>query len=229
MDADTGLCADFKVITEITDNSLIGGFMKMRSFIALFLSFCCVSLTVFPLPLIKAQESETERFSAMGYLPSGVGKGMVGAGRTFSVDIYIEKYSPDEDAKTLEEALLSGGSNAVLKSLEKMKSIGKITLTGRVGFYDLKFIRSRQVEGGRRVIAVTDRPISGLEAFYGSRSEDYNFGIMELDLKPHKKGNKEKGEGTLIYAAKVKLIKGNTVEIENYGISPVQLRGVKEL
>jgi hypothetical protein len=202
--------------------------MRSRNIVVLLLVLACISFAALNLAA-QDQPAGPDKFSAMAYLPSGAGMRMVGAGRTFNVDIYVESYSSDADAKILEDALIEGGSNAVLKSLEKMKSIGKITLTGRVGFYDLKFIRSRETEGGRRIIAVTDRPISGLEAFYASRSEDYNFGIMELDVKPDSKGKKEKGEGTLIYAAKVKLIKGSTLEIENYGISPVQLKGVREL
>jgi hypothetical protein len=50
-----------------------------------------------------------------------------------------------------------------------------------------------------------------------------------LELKPDKKGEREEGTGTLIYAAKVKLIKDKTLEIENFGIDPIQLLGVREL
>jgi hypothetical protein len=49
-----------------------------------------------------------------------------------------------------------------------------------------------------------------------------------MDLKKDKKG-KEVGEGSLIYAGKVKVIDGKTVEIETYGISPVQLRNLRKL
>ena len=59
----------------------------------------------------------------------------------------------------------------------------------------------------------------------GSRSTDYTFGIVILDLKKNKKG-KEEGVGQLIYAAKVK-VDGRTVEVENYGIEPARLQGVR--
>jgi len=202
--------------------------MKAKIICVMFLTFLSIAIAA-PRATAQEQSGGSEKFSAMANLPSGAGMRMVGAGRTFNVDIYIEKYSSDEDAKILEQAMLEGGSNDVLKALQKMKAVGKITLTGRVGFYDLKFIRSRQTETGRRIYAVTDRPISGLEAYYASRSEGYEFGIMQLDVKSDKKKKKEKGEGTLIYAAKLKLINGNTLEIENYGISPVKLLGVRKL
>ena len=200
--------------------------MKSINLIALFLALLCVSFAV---PRGAAQEqSGNEKFSALGYLQSGAGMRMVGAGSTFNVDIYIERYSTDEESKVLQKALLEGGSEAVQKALQKMDSIGKITLTGRVGFFDLKFIRSHQTGEGRRIYALTDRPIGFLEAYYSNRSVDYDFGLMQLDVKPDKKKKKEKGEGALIYAAKLKLINGNSLEIETYGNSPVQLRSVRK-
>ena len=125
-------------------------------------------------------------------------------------------------------ALLDGGPETLLKALEKMDAKGRITLSGRVGSYDLKFIRSRPTETGRRVSAVTDRPLGFLEAYFAGRSEDYKFGIIVIDLKTNKKG-KEEGQGEMIYAAKVTVIDGNKVEIENNGVSPVRLMSVRKL
>ncbi len=163
----------------------------------------------------------------MAYLPSGAGRRMVGAGRTASVNLYVESYLTDDEAQLLARTLLDGGSDAVLKALEQMKPKGRIVLTGRVGSYDLKFIRSRPTATGRRVSAVADRPINFLEAFYATRSEDYKFGIVIIDLKLNKK-NKEEGEGQMIYAAQVKVIDGNKLEIENYGVAPVRLMSVRK-
>jgi len=195
--------------------------MKMKRIAGLLMML--TSVFIFSVP------AQSEKYSALGYLPSGAGVRMVGAGNTMNLDLYIERYSTNEEAKLLAGALIDGGNDALLKSLEKMKSIGKITLTGRVGFYDLKLIRSRTLNGGvRRIVAVTDRPLGFLEMYAGTRSQDYPFGIIQMDLKPNKKG-REEGEGTMIYAAKIKLIKGKTIEIENYGVSPMQLRNVRKL
>jgi hypothetical protein len=82
------------------------------------------------------------------------------------------------------------------------------------------------------VIGVSDRPIGFLEAYNSGRSMDYTFGISRCSSKKEEdKGEKqrEEGEGTLIYAAKVKVIDKTKVEIENYGISPVELKGVRRL
>ena len=206
-----------------------------KNMIVLGIALCTLAIVALPLSAqdTKPTKPKPEHFSALAYLPSGVGPRMVGAGATMNVDIVIQRYSTDAEAQELTKILLSSGSDAVLKALQKKKSIGKVSLVGQVGFFDLKLIRSRPVEGGRVIIAVSDRPIGFLEAYYSGRSMDYTFGILQLQLKTKEedKGEKqrEEGEGTLIYAAKVKVIDKTKIEIENYGISPVELRGVRRL
>ena len=190
---------------------------------SLFL-LCVVSLLVPPFPAQAADKGEL--FSALGFLPAGAGVRMVGAGATMNLNIYIDSYTSDADTQEYAKLLIEGGSDALLKALEKAKSIGKVQLVRKVGFFDLKLIRSRPTEGGRRIIGVCDRPIQFLEVYAGSRSQDYTFGIVILDLKTNKKG-KEEGVGQLIYAAKVK-VDGRTVEVENYGVEPARLQGVRK-
>ena len=184
-----------------------------------------------PVPAQNAppeKQPKSEKFGALAFLQSGAGRAMVGAGARANVDIYVKSYTTDAEAKSLAGALLEGGPDALLKRLEKAKSIGKITLTGRVGFYDLKIIRSHRTPEGRRIYAVGDRPMGFLEVYAGQPSQDYPFGILQIDLKPNKKG-REEGEGTLIYAAKIKVLDGNSIDVETYGVGPVKLLAVRKL
>ena len=73
-----------------------------------------------------------------------------------------------------------------------------------------------------------DRPVGFLEAYYSGRSRDYEFGILQLDLKRNSKG-REEGSGALLYAAKIKVIGGNSIELESYGIDAIRLMGVRKL
>lgn len=204
--------------------------MKTKCLFAFYL------LAVLALVLLKpapAQEQKTEKpkpekFGALAYMPHGAGPAMVGAGARVNVDLYVKSYTTDEEAKMLASTLLEGGDDALLKKLEDMKSIGKITMTGRVGFYDLKLIRSHKTEEGRRIYAIGDRPVGFLEAYVNNRSRDYPFGILQLDLKKNSKG-KEEGSGALLYSAKIKVLNNNTIDIESYGIGPIQLMGVRKL
>jgi hypothetical protein len=191
------------------------------------LSLCFVFAALPPLPYNSQNEPGKQTFSALAVLPSGAGPRLGRAGSTVNVTIYIEGYSSEDDVRQAAAALVEGGQDALVKVLEKMKPKGKISVVGTVGFYDLKLIRSIPSGEGRQVIATCDRPISFLEAYNMTRSADYKVGVLQLALKKNSKG-KEEGEGTLIYAAKVK-IDGENVIIENYGISPTQLRGVREL
>ena len=187
-----------------------------------------VGLLIPALPAPAAAKKSGETFSALAVLPSGAGPRMVGAGRTVNVDIHMYSYTDDVETKRLASLLLESGSNALLKALEKTKTIGKVSLSGRVGQFNLKLIRSRPTESGRRIIGVCDRPIQFLEAYSGGRSLDYTFGIIILDLKTKDNG-KEEGVGQLIYAAKVNVKEGNNVEVENYGVQPARLQGVRKL
>ena len=201
--------------------------MKARFFIA----FCALAIVALVLSIpapAQEQKPKSEKFGALAFMPHGAGPAMVGAGARVNVDLYVRNYTSDEEARSLAGALLEGGSEALLKRLEDAKSIGKITITGRVGFYDLKLIRSHQTQEGRRIYAVGDRPVGFLEAYVNNRSRDYPFGILQLELKRNEKG-REEGTGALIYAAKIKVLDGKTIDVESYGIDAIKLLGVRKL
>lgn len=205
--------------------------MKARFFIVFYLLAVIALVLLKPAPAQeqpKTEKPKSEKFGALAYMPHGAGPAMVGAGARVNVDLYVKSYTSDEDAKALAATLMEGGADALLKKLEDAKSIGKITMTGRVGFYDLKLIRSHRTEQGRRIYAIGDRPVGFLEAYANNRSRDYPFGILQLDLKRNSKG-KEEGSGALLYSAKIKVLNNNTIDVESYGIGPIQLMGVRKL
>ncbi|HXI89067.1 MAG TPA: hypothetical protein VNO24_03540, partial [Blastocatellia bacterium] len=174
----------------------------------------CVAL-IMPMSATSGAKGRNEVFSALAQLPV--------EGRTTNVKIYINGYSTTQDAERLHAALVDGGSKALLKVLSKMKSMGRIEREGTVGNYDFKLILSKPTATGRHIYAVADRPIGFLEEYFSTRSKDFPFGILELDLKED--NEKEKGEGTLIYAAKVRVVSGDKVEIENLSFAPIRLLG----
>jgi hypothetical protein len=195
--------------------------------IKLVTALCLLSCLVLSVPAGATSQatgdtngSGKETFSALAdFLPSG---------GTRNVTIYIDGYSSQQEAQQLQETLDSGGPEALLKSLEKLKPIGRIEREGTVSFYDFKLIISRPTETGRQIIAITDRPMGFREEARDTRSTQYPFGILQLDLKDDKKG-KENGEGTLIYAAQIKDLNLEKLNIENYSVDPIRLLGVREL
>lgn len=195
-----------------------------RRILSLVLVVLCVSVFAMTQDAAKPKPTpkpKREQISAVAVLPRA-------SARTASwVDIRFNGYSSDAETQELANVLLNSGGDALRKELEKRKAIGSISLSRRVGFFDFKLIRSRPIEGGRRIIAVSDRPIGFLEAYYAGRSLDHNVGILVLELRKDKNG-KEIGEGTLIYAADISIKDGHTVEIENLGIDPIRLTNAKQ-
>jgi hypothetical protein len=97
------------------------------------------------------------------------------AGRTFSFNLYIEELSTAEDQKALLEAFGAKGNEGLVNALSKMKSKGRIAITGTLG-YDVNYIRSfKQPDGSTMIRLVTDRPIRFGEAWHDSRSSDFNL------------------------------------------------------
>lgn len=199
-----------------------------KLFLVGVLMLFCAALLVMPANS-NAMDAKTkgETFSATAYLPTGAGPRTMGAGATANLTIYVERYSTEDEIKRGAATLLEKGPDELLKILQNAPAIGRVTMQRRVGAFDLKLVRSRPTETGRRIVGVCDRPIGFLESYFSDRSMDNKFGIVIIDLKTNKKG-KEEGQGELIYAAKVTVLEGNKVEVENYGIDPVKLMGIRK-
>ncbi len=91
-----------------------------------------------------------------------------------------------------------------------MKSKGRISITGTLG-YDVNYIREFPMpDGGKKYRAVTDRPITFGEAWGDTRSMDYSLSAVEVILSADRKKN----SGTLLPACKLKLDKNNHLELE---------------
>ena len=190
--------------------------------IALLFGMCCLAVTVFSQTAEKPKSlpaPKPERFSAVASLPRA---------RTVTawVDVRVSRYSSNSRTQQMANVLVEGGQDELVKTLEKAKTIGHVSLSSRVGAFDLKLIRTRKTPTGRQIIGVSDRPIGFLEAYAGTRSSDYQVGILVIDLKRNKKG-KEVGEGMLIYASKVKIEKGK-LDIEYVGMEPIRLANVRK-
>jgi hypothetical protein len=131
-------------------------------------------------------------------------------GRSFGVDIIIQEYSTAADQKALLEAFSAKQNEGLVNALSKMKSKGRISVTGTLG-YDVAYIRNfPQPDGTTKLRMVTNRPIRFGEAWYDSRSMDYSLSGVEVVLSHDKKKN----SGTLLPACEFKVDKRGQLEIE---------------
>ena len=140
------------------------------------------------------------------------------------IDIVIERLTTDEERQGLIAAFVEGGQNSLLKALQKVKPrVGYIRTPNSLG-YDLQYAyRFANSDGTSRIIIGTDRPINFWEASRQPRTIDYPFTIIEMRLDAEGKGEGRMAAGTKISRSK----DGKTVELENYGISPVALNEIK--
>jgi hypothetical protein len=143
-------------------------------------------------------------------------------GRIVNIDIRINSLSTAADQGILLEAFQANGSEGVANALDKMRSKGRIAITGTVG-YDLNYIRRfKMPDGSVKIRFVTDRPITFGEHWYATRTVDYQLSMGEIIIRP----GKGKSTGTLMPATRLRLNKKGELELETYQ-NPWELVNIK--
>jgi hypothetical protein len=129
-------------------------------------------------------------------------------GRNFGVKIIIYEFSSPEDRDILVQAFAKGQNDGMVNALEKMKSVGRITIPGTVGF-DLSYIREIITPTGRTIRFVTNRKIAFGEAYWDTQTKSFNLTAGEINLND---SDKSKSNGVLFPAAQ--LIINNEGELQ---------------
>ena len=120
-------------------------------------------------------------------------------GRNFGVKIIIYEFSSPEDRDILVQAFQKGQNDGLVNALEKMKSVGRITIPGTLG-YDLTFIREILTPTGRTIRFVTSRKIAFGESYWDTQTRSFNLTAGEIKINDK---DKDKSEGTLFPAAQL--------------------------
>ena len=142
-------------------------------------------------------------------------------GSMVSIKVTIYDYSTDEDRKILVEAFKQGQNQGLVNALTKMKSVGRIAITGTVG-YDLSYIRLIPTPTGRKIRFVTNRLIRIGEAYYSTESKEYNLTAGEFDIND---SDKDKNTGILFPAAQLVINKEGQLEFQ-LRRNPWKLNGI---
>jgi len=129
-------------------------------------------------------------------------------GRNFGIKIIIYEFSSPEDRDILVEAFKQGQNDGLVNALEKMKSVGRITMPGTIG-YELSYIREILTPTGRTIRFVTNRKIAFGEAYWTTQSKSFNLTAGEITLNDT---DKNKSAGLLFPAAQ--LIVNNEGELQ---------------
>lgn len=137
---------------------------------------------------------------------------------TFTLN--IDSLSPDSEVQRFVETLQRDGQDGLLRVLGKEKR-GTLQVGSSIG-RDINAVWVTEEEEGRKITILSERWLGFGELRRGARSVDYPFAYIELFVD-----DQGKGEGTMIPAGRVRYKKGKTIEIENFGIYPARLMGVR--
>jgi hypothetical protein len=169
---------------------------------------------------VAQQDKSTgrEEFSAILSNISNVG----GAGIT-PLTIRISRWTSDSDNERLLEVLRDKGQTAFLDALLDGKAVGSISTPTSLK-YDFFYARqSVTPEGDRRIMLISDRPMTVSERVSSAQSRDYPFTVIDLQVP-----REGKGEGTLAQMVQLRLL-GNIFGIENLATGPMRLSDVKKV
>lgn len=129
-------------------------------------------------------------------------------GRNFGIKIMIYEFSSPEDRDVLVQSFQKGQNDGLVNALEKMKSVGRITIPGTIG-YDLSYIREIITPTGRTIRFVTNRKIAFGESYWNTQTKSFNLTAGEIILNDT---DKSKSSGVLFPAAQ--LIVNNEGELQ---------------
>jgi hypothetical protein len=137
-----------------------------------------------------------------------------------TVLIDVTRWSTPEEARELADTLRQKGPQALLSILQDAQPTGTIRTPDSLA-YDLRFAnRTPTPEGGSRIVLATDRPIGFWEARSGSRTLDYPFTVVQMEI-----GADGRGKGTLSVATRIDEA-DDVIELENFASAPIMLTEV---
>jgi hypothetical protein len=156
------------------------------------------------MPAVSADDRTTETIDATAM---GTSTQM---GHSVSVKVLINEFSTQEDRQVLVDAFKKGQSQGLVKALTKMKPVGRIAITGTLGF-DLSYIALIPSPTGRKIRFATNRPIRFAEAYNNGPSTAYDLTAGEFDLND---SDKDKSAGVLYPAAQLIINKQGQLQFE---------------
>jgi hypothetical protein len=131
-------------------------------------------------------------------------------GKNVSVKVTIYEYSTDEDRQILIDAFKKGQNQGLVNALTKMKSDGRIAITGTLG-YDLSYIRLIPTPTGRKIRFVTNRLLRFGEVYANTQTTAYNLTAGEIEIND---SDKDKSAGVLYPAAQLVINKEGQLEFQ---------------
>src|SRR6266542_6588613 len=149
------------------------------------------------------------------------------------IDIYVERWSTDEELDKLLGTLKEGRPGELLTVLERQRLRAGVVLMPGVQAHgervrtrtpkNLKFAREIMTPAGRQVILASDERLGLGESRLDARKEGYEFSLMDIRFGPDGTGvGKVAAAGDVVYNPETKIL-----ELRDYDTKPVRLISVK--
>jgi hypothetical protein len=190
--------------------------MKSGKRIGLLCVLCCVMGVTF---FYSRAEARGQSRQYINGTIIGIGGRLAGRSRPFT--LIVNSYTSPAQVRELNDALSGSGQDGLLRALSGMNA-GRVQVGTGVGVTANAIIADPWGEGGTRLTVFYERNLNFYELRYGTRSEAYRVGYAEIFLDRN-----GRGQGTFIPAARVRLRDGNTWEVEDFGVYPARLIGLR--
>ena len=142
-----------------------------------------------------------------------------------TLQVHIDRYTPDADRTAVESALKHGGYANFLNALRKVPEVGRVQVGERT--FAIRWARETKTpDGGRTIVVVTDKPVF----FVGGGAADakpragYDVGLIQMTVD-----GVGFGSGTMAGAARVRPGGEAGVQIDDYADEPIKLVTVSRL
>src|SRR5258708_23763633 len=155
-------------------------------------------------PAISADDKATETIDAQAMGTS------TQLGRNVGIKVIINRYSTQEDRQVLVDAFKKGQHQGLVKALQDMKPVGRIAITGTLG-YDLAYSSLIPSPTPRQIRFATNRLIRFGEAYANSQSQSFDLTAGEFDLND---SDNKKSSGVLYPAAQLIINKQGQLQFE---------------
>jgi len=139
--------------------------------------------------------------------------------RSLPFTLIVDRISTPDEVNQLNSSLQSG-QDELMRTLSRMKA-GRIQIGTGVGVPANAILVTNEGEGRTKLTVLYQRNLRFGELRYGTRSTNYPFGYAELYV------GRGENQGMLIPAARVRLRDGNTWEVEDFGVFPARLMGLR--
>ena len=153
-----------------------------------------------------------ETFSANAQVKAGAGS------LAATIQIHIQRYTPDFDRTAVETALKQGGYPGFVTALRKAPEVGSVTAGDQK--FPIRWARELKTDKGRTIVVVTDKPMFFVGGGRTEAKPRAGYEVAVIQLLVDEIGL---GTGTMAAAARVKPGGETGVQIDDYADEPIKL------